>query len=183
LKQTDSLFGTGENFTLLSRIDRLSRHAVSSTICYGLIMLLQKHNCGHLKTTHSMWLLLCVCFLLASVAMPVYSVQKIALYDSMPKSFQGTEMDMPSALHHSTTNQQHHVENGSNSPCDDPGCDSMSDCSDNCTMTTCCSTPSASNAYSSRVLMDHHSKSIHRLTDRSSVLSRRSEPLFRPPIL
>jgi len=146
-------------------------------------MLLLKHNCGYLKTTQSMWLLLCVFFLLASVAMPVYSVQKIAPYDSMPKSVQGTEMDIPSAMHHRTTSQQHHVEFGSNSPCDEPGCEGMSDCSDNCTMSTCCSSPSASQALSNGVLTNQNDETIHRLTDGSAVLSRRTEPLFRPPIL
>jgi len=141
-----------------------------------------KHNQNILNPISSVWLLLCACFMLASVAMPVYSAQKILPIISLSNNSQAGDMKTPGALHHGMTNQQHHAGNGSISPCDGPGCDSMSDCADSCTMNTCCSSPSVSDAFSNLTLTDYRDNTIHRLTDGSSVLSRRTEPLFRPPI-
>ena len=152
-------------------------------ICYSIDMRSISYITGVPKAIRNFWLLLCAWFVLASVAMPVYSAQSMLANVSMSQTVLVDNKDMLSAFHHSATSQQHHVENDSRSPCADSGCGSMSDCSDNCTMNTCCSSPSASNADSNRVLPDHLGETLHRLTDGFAVLSPRSDPLFRPPIL
>ena len=152
-------------------------------ICYSIDMPRFSHITGVPKAIRAFWLLLCASFVFASVAMPVYSAQTMLQNVSMFQTVLVDKKDMQGALHHGATSQQHHVEDESSSPCADPGCSSMSDCSDSCAMNTCCSSPSASNADSNRVLPDYLGEAHHRLTDGFAVLSPRSDPLFRPPIL
>jgi len=152
-------------------------------ICYSIEMRSNSYIIAVPKAIRAFWLLLCACFVLASVAMPVYSAQTMLQNVSMSQTVLADNKDMQGALHHGATSQRHHVEDESSSSCADPDCGSMSDCSDNCAMNTCCSSPSASNADSNRVLPDYLGEAHHRLTDGFAVLSPRSDPLFRPPIL
>jgi len=148
-------------------------------------MRLLNHHCALQKPTLALWLLVCACFVFASVAMPAYSAQKMLPNISMSKAKLADNMGTSGASQHGTMSQHHHVEiGGSSSLCHDSGCDAKAaECTDSCTMATCCSSPGVSNTLFSRVHTNHHGESFYRLADASTVISRRSEPLFRPPIL
>lgn len=146
-------------------------------------VLIPNHNQSLSRSTQMLLGLLCVWFLAMSVALPAYSAQKTLqiISTSLVNDIDGTAMPSVSD-HHKMTTQHSHVGSKSTTPCSTPGCDNQSDCTDNCTMSTCCTSVGASNMLSHLHIADHHGETVHRLTNALSVISRRLEPLFRPPI-
>ena len=145
-------------------------------------------NSTSVKSLQAMWVLLCMCFMLASSAVPAYSAHKILPNMAVHKSILDDDTKNPDASHHGTElshramTHQYHADIGSNLPCDDPQCNFSSDCNDSCAMTTCCSFPHAFNVSSNGVFSNYRGATHLQLSDKSAVISRRSEPLFRPPI-
>jgi len=138
---------------------------------------------AQVKAIKTTWLLLCACFALATICLPAYSAHDMLPNVPMGEASMAAEMVMHDGIHQSLTSKQGHPAGYLSSPtCDEPGCDSMSECADDCTMNTCCSSPGVYIARSNLVQIMHRYESIHRLTSHSSVLFRQSEPLFRPPI-
>ena len=86
-----------------------------------------------------------------------------------------------SAIQHSA-NHQHHASGESHMPSDVPFCDHGSGCADHCAISTCCSVSSMSNAISNWAQAGHRIESIQRLSNKSLLITRLPDPLFRPPI-
>lgn len=128
------------------------------------------------------WFLVCVCFLALTTSMPAYAMQKTLPYYSMFEQYQSDNMEMSATAFENVMSEQHHVGSTSVVLCDDPNGNKASDCAENCSISTCYSSPSLSNALINWTLTECHSETAHQFPVNSSVLSRRSEPLFRPPI-
>lgn len=143
------------------------------------------HKRGIQGFARSAWVLVCLCFIVVSLGLPAYAAQKSLPFYTMSTVNLASDVTLSDAQHASSMSQQHHAASVSSLPCDDPTCDNMPDCTDNCSMNTCCITSGVSSVLTttSWALTGQSGQSSHHCLNRPSVLSVRSEPLFRPPIL
>ena len=142
-----------------------------------------KSSLAQLKTTKCTWWLLCAFFMLATIIQPAFSAHNTLPKVSMVEGNMAAETVVTGSLQNSrTSHQNHHVGHLPSSPCDEPGCGSTSDCSDSCSMNTCCTASGVFIAQATLVQTNHTDVTIHPIADESSVSSIQSEPAFRPPI-
>lgn len=128
--------------------------------------------------------LLCLCFLMTSIASPLYasmqefgSVLTSAAHDSMHHAnMSGSKADYKGGRGHIADQSAHQ------SPCHGADCDRMHHCADNCPMNTCCTSVSASPTALPHVSSSNSRRCPPVLFGESPVLTRTTEPLFRPPI-
>ena len=152
----------------------------------------QKHHFPNLLKL--IWLMVCTCFLLVSLALPVHSAHTAQMHPEIThheKAHHENHLSEGFSAAHSqasaevvnTSMAAHHVGHSTNPTCDEPDCDNMSDCNANCAMSTCCSSPGVSDTLPTQDLADLHRNTTYQLVEGPSVLSTGLEPLFRPPIL
>lgn len=166
----------------VSKTYRSLNFTTRSRFCYAIRVKQAKYSVREVNALRLVRLLMCACFVLGSISTPAFSVQKILHDTSVSKDVLTVDMKATDMQHHETPMHHHHAGGVSSSPCPAPACEGIPDCNDNCSISTCCSSPSVSNAITNQMQTDHRTGVFHRPTDRPSFLSRRSKPLFRPPI-
>lgn len=129
-------------------------------------------------------LLLCLCFLMTSIAAPIYaSVLETGTVSASAGNDRGHHVNVPfPKFQENTVMGQMPVQSTHVLPCDDTTCGGMHNCADNCPMNTCCMSVVASPTSLLRACTSNYRRCQHILISESPVLTRTTEPLFRPPI-
>lgn len=135
-----------------------------------------------LRSTRYVWLLLCMSFIFSSLALPAYGAQMLITSASMSNIDHPHDMSMSDSMSHGTAGHQQIEFLSSGQPCNGPDCHNMSECTDKCSMNTCCNSPSVFNALSIQLRSALQGDSGYQLTNEAVLTSRRPDPLFRPPI-
>jgi hypothetical protein len=142
-----------------------------------------------LKTIRNFWLVICAGLVLAIAGTSAYSSQHLLPHFSDSANDFNHSLNLKhrseiSGMHQSKEANQHHEMSAvAHAMCQSSACDSMPDCTDGCATNTCCSYPGVSIIHASQFPKLPYEGLLHPAEDGLAVLSRRPDPLFRPPIV
>lgn len=138
-------------------------------------------NAAKNATRRSVWLLLCVGFILMSTWVPVHATYKSLLFISVDEA---TDEVPIKTAHHAPPNQLHHSESGIDIDveCLDSACFVISDCNEDCSISSCCITSSVTPVFLTLLIYNKRIESVQQPINTPAFFSWPKDPLFKPPI-